>query len=106
MPGGVSTLLAHARGGIRTHDLLLRRQALYPAELRTRYHPRMVCSIPLGESCSLIPSGVAHKQRSAAAPCSFAVSTTTASHRRDTFSPASARGRRSSSIPCVTPSHT
>ena len=25
-----------ARGGIRTHDLLLRRQALYPAELRTQ----------------------------------------------------------------------
>ena len=23
-------------GGIRTHDLLLRRQALYPTELRTR----------------------------------------------------------------------
>src|SRR5688572_4378593 len=28
--------LVDARGGIRTHDLLLRRQALYPAELRTQ----------------------------------------------------------------------
>ena len=28
--------LRSARGGIRTHDLLLRRQALYPAELRTQ----------------------------------------------------------------------
>ena len=30
-----------APGGIRTHDLLLRRQALYPAELRVRkaYYP-------------------------------------------------------------------
>ena len=31
-----AVLQADARGGIRTHDLLLRRQALYPAELRTQ----------------------------------------------------------------------
>ena len=33
--GGLSFEL-NARGGIRTHDLFLRREALYPAELRTR----------------------------------------------------------------------
>ena len=32
--------LRSARGGIRTHDLLLRRQALYPAELRTQTRAR------------------------------------------------------------------
>ena len=33
---GGAFVLPHGPGAIRTRDLLLRRQALYPAELRTR----------------------------------------------------------------------
>ena len=55
-----------ARGGIRTHDLLLRRQALYPAELRTQNSARRLgVAGTAPEPISLTPRCGRHKQRPA-----------------------------------------
>ncbi len=41
--------LVDARGGSRTHDLFLRREALYPAELRTQWGGMHPVALPARE---------------------------------------------------------
>ena len=46
------SVTSHGPGGIRTHDLLLRRQALYPTELRTRDDLKSITGNSLDQSSS------------------------------------------------------
>ena len=61
-PEGWRCFGSGAHGGTRTHDLLLRRQALYPAELRAPWRAYDVRDDPHG-SKTRGSVGLAHKAR-------------------------------------------
>ena len=109
-----------ARGGSRTHDLFLRREALYPAELRTQLGGRLPIAPPSREPCNLTDHRSLYKQReghlsrvhrtrvraspsqlvSAARPISVSVTTAQGRRRRERMLEcASRRGRGRSELP-------